>query len=812
MYNTSEEYIKSIQSANRGRWESRFKLNGEEIKLNYSQVKYYNKAMSECSVGNVSSGYIEIDLLELEKTYTKGEGLLSNENEDYVVDDILRMLSLDSYGALIDVQTEERIDLTDAVIEWEMIYKSVSMLDAVAANEKDEISEDDILNTFLLDVPKNIQISDGTVIPMGVFNVFEMTDKKITAYDNVCKLDGSYETALTYPTSAYNVISEVETHCGVSISNKGEIADMTITEALDASTYRGALAEIAKLNGKNVVCDRTGALEFKWFSDAMAYDADNYYSMDVNCRGVSITSVIGVTDDETLTSGDSGDSITINSPYVTQELIDSLLQGLTIEYAGADVVLLGNPCLDLMDVLTITTETGEVYRVPIMENQFIFDGGCTSSISSFADGELSSSYTYDSASQKYITIAKSVEGFRVEVGDLAKETMSRFDQTDEKIATEVQNAKDEASSLIEQTANSITAQVQDVKNETTSSIQQLASEISLKVDAGSVINAINVSTEGVRIDASKVNITGYVTFSDLSSNGSTTINGANITTGTIAADRIDVDNLVVKKLESYGAAATEYNIPRSMTLSSHGGRVYVYTGTNWDSATYRCGLVDQGLFANMIKVSTVTTDTVSCSGAGTFGSVTTTKINGYTPINSGNISSYLPSVPSSTSGLGANVTSYNNILFGQGNADSYQKYNALSVYTFNNSNTSSDRRLKHDIQEIDFDIADVYMDFEPVQFKYNDGLYDDIKISTGLVAQDVAAAFEKNGISWEDYELVKVTGNTYEEQDRYTDGTHYGINYDNMHAYHITMIQKQQKAIEALEARISELEKLQKMA
>jgi hypothetical protein len=44
---------------------------------------------------------------------------------------------------------------------------------------------------------------------------------------------------------------------------------------------------------------------------------------------------------------------------------------------------------------------------------------------------------------------------------------------------------------------------------------------------------INASSEGIQIQGSKVNITGYVTFSNLSSEGQTVINGSNISGGTI---------------------------------------------------------------------------------------------------------------------------------------------------------------------------------------------------------------------------------------------------------------------------------------
>ena len=54
-----------------------------------------------------------------------------------------------------------------------------------------------------------------------------------------------------------------------------------------------------------------------------------------------------------------------------------------------------------------------------------------------------------------------------------------------------------------------------------------------------IVSRINQTSTTIDIDASKVNITGFVTFANLSNSGQTTINGGNITTGTISASRIN---------------------------------------------------------------------------------------------------------------------------------------------------------------------------------------------------------------------------------------------------------------------------------
>ena len=66
-----------------------------------------------------------------------------------------------------------------------------------------------------------------------------------------------------------------------------------------------------------------------------------------------------------------------------------------------------------------------------------------------------------------------------------------------------------------------------------SQINQTAESIELKVSKDGVISAINQSPEQITIDASKVNITGFLTVSDVSAEGTTEIWGGRIKGGTI---------------------------------------------------------------------------------------------------------------------------------------------------------------------------------------------------------------------------------------------------------------------------------------
>ena len=96
-------------------------------------------------------------------------------------------------------------------------------------------------------------------------------------------------------------------------------------------------------------------------------------------------------------------------------------------------------------------------------------------------------------------------------------------------------------SLVEQTVDSWGVRI--IENEKDISSLKLTSDefevaIGNKADSSNIISMINASTEGITISSSKVAISGYVTFSDLYSSGTTIINGDNITTGTIRGREI----------------------------------------------------------------------------------------------------------------------------------------------------------------------------------------------------------------------------------------------------------------------------------
>ena len=89
---------------------------------------------------------------------------------------------------------------------------------------------------------------------------------------------------------------------------------------------------------------------------------------------------------------------------------------------------------------------------------------------------------------------------------------------------------------------------------------RLNSEMSKKVGDNEIISKINQSPESITIQANKVNLTGYVTFTNLSTDGQTSINGGNITTGTIDAGVVNVTNLDASNITSGTIDASDISV------------------------------------------------------------------------------------------------------------------------------------------------------------------------------------------------------------------------------------------------------------
>lgn len=144
--------------------------------------------------------------------------------------------------------------------------------------------------------------------------------------------------------------------------------------------------------------------------------------------------------------------------------------------------------------------------------------------------------------------------------------------------------KVETDSKISQSADNINLSVNQrlsnysTTNEMNAAINIKANEInqtvSQKVGNNEIISKINQTPETITINASKLNLQGYVTASDLSGTGTTTINGSNIMTGEIKSSNYVSGTSGTKINLSDGTIDTKnFKVSNTGNITAKGGTI-----------------------------------------------------------------------------------------------------------------------------------------------------------------------------------------------------------------------------------------------
>ena len=155
------------------------------------------------------------------------------------------------------------------------------------------------------------------------------------------------------------------------------------------------------------------------------------------------------------------------------------------------------------------------------------------------------------------------------------------------VSTQLQDAEGNISSL-QQTATSLTSDISDLEGNYTT-LQQTVSGLRITASNGTTSSTLTLTSNGVQPSSTNVQITGMVTFTDLSTSGRTTINGGNITTGIISA--IDISSVTID-----GSSISGSTFETVLTAYGVGGEIKCYYLSNI-SDTYLAGglrLDDQG--------------------------------------------------------------------------------------------------------------------------------------------------------------------------------------------------------------------------
>lgn len=98
-----------------------------------------------------------------------------------------------------------------------------------------------------------------------------------------------------------------------------------------------------------------------------------------------------------------------------------------------------------------------------------------------------------------------------------------------------------------------------------STITQTADQIATRVantdyNGTTIASLINQTSKSISLSALDIDLSGFVTFTNLSTSGQTTINGGNITTGTLDASKVTVTNLDASKITTGSLSASTITV------------------------------------------------------------------------------------------------------------------------------------------------------------------------------------------------------------------------------------------------------------
>lgn len=287
--------------------------------------------------------------------------------------------------------------------------ETVSIGGAVSA-----YAEISIYKPLRLVTRKEYTLYIGAVLPDGTVEYCKMglfTPKKpqeddglltFKAYDRmVSRLWKTYwPTISKYPADGKEILADISKQCGIAIANLSSLPDgITVgwgtaynedgsvmkVPPFTACTIREALSYLAQMYGAFATINRDGEIEFRWYA-ATSYEVPANRSFDdITCaeqpyklQGISCT-----VNDKTIIAG-TVSSIQIENSYMTQSILNFVYKRIGgFSFLPTTFSFLGDPRLDLGDIITVYRRDGTAIKVPVMSITFDFDGGLSTEIGSY---------------------------------------------------------------------------------------------------------------------------------------------------------------------------------------------------------------------------------------------------------------------------------------------------------------------------------------------------------------------------------------------------------------------------------------------
>lgn len=456
---------------------------------------------------------------------------------------------------------------------------------------------------------------DNSYKTMGKFTVATIKKNKnkatLTAYDNVYELEASADlwlASLTFPITLKNLVSSMAVKTNITIRlPEDSFSSFTVNQNFITNnvSYRQILSFIGQLTNRFFVADASGAIEGRRYTaNATVIDNSKYISltMDENpIDPIDRVQIQSTHDDIGYVAGTGTNTYIItenplvfsaNKATATTTLATNLLDGLkNITYTPMKFSTFNDFGIDVGAILTINGKTCYVMKKTIKASGCEFE--CVgnkrretqkteqhSAITALNNKTNELVRTVDETKSTITSIQGSITNIEDEQGNITSQMAT--------ITTEQSEIKQNAQGLTS-TVSSIQTSLQNLDGEvetlssTVSTVQQTATGLT------STVTQQGETISQIRQDLDKIDISGYVTFTDLKTGGSSVINGSNITTGYISADRIsggtiDADTINVSNLNAANLTKGLINANRISDASNYLSNLYatnVYNAINY---------------------------------------------------------------------------------------------------------------------------------------------------------------------------------------------------------------------------------------
>lgn len=457
-------------------------------------------------------------------------------------------------------------------------------------------------------------------------------------------------------------------------------------------------------------------------------------SLDIGDIPSNISRVNLSVDSETYyTAGnDTGRTLEVTCAWASQAMANSILSAVqNVEYqpytAGEALM---DPAAEIGDGVVV----GGIYSVVANENMS-FSRLYNSEISAPDLDEVDDEYPYESLERR---------------------------QYDRELAR--------TRSMISKSASEILLQVEGIAEDLEGQISSISvklDSITLSVSNGSTSSTISLKAGDVTISSETIQMDGLVTFTGLSS-GTTTINGACIKTGQIDADRLNLTGAITFSdlsssvrgdiNDAQSTANSAYSLANTANNTANNAEdkvaAWSYRGTTYiDGSKIQTGTVE----ASILRGGTVE---LLASGGSTVGSIEITSTatgvglefvtnrGGMRMTSAGN---WWVDASGGSFGLSGSRFSFTmDIMPNANNGASLgtSGFRWNDIWATNSNIQSSDRNIKKDIQ-YGLEGYDALFDaIKPVTFRYIDGTSG--RTHMGVIAQDLEESLNELGISTQD--------------------------------------------------------------